>query len=344
MSKSNPLLAIINIDGNSKTPKYRQIISSIIAGIEQGKIEKGAKLPSINDLSEWHFLSRDTVEKAYNELKTKGIVSAMPGKGFYVERIDVKVTHKIFLLFNKLSTHKKAIYDNFVATLGDLASVDFYIYNNDYRSFESLITNSLDRYSYYVVMPHFNIESADAHTVLNLIPEGKLILMDKLVDQVNIKHSTVYQNYEKDVYSVLTGASEVLANYKKLVLAFPDESYHPKTICKGFVKAAGELAIDKEIIKSIRDYEIQKGDVLVIVEENDLIDAIKQVRSKQWEIGKEVGIISYNDTPIKEVLADGISVISTDFAAMGRSVAELILDNKEGQFENPFSLIRRKSF
>ncbi len=344
MSKSILFSKLIGIDSSFQTPKYRQIISAVINAIEKEGIKKGDRLPSINELSEWFYLSRDTVEKAYKELKKQGILIAIPGKGFYVDRIDVKVKYKVFLLFNKLSAHKKAIYDSFVSVLGEQASVDFYIYNNDYRSFKSLVLNSLDKYSHYIIMPHFKIKNVEAHLTLNQVPSHKLILMDTIIAGLTGNFSAVYQNYEQDIYSVLISAFKEIAMYARLVLVFPQSGYHPKTICKGFLRATGELDKQKLIIDSLVGFEIKKNDLLILVEENDLIDAIKKVRKQGWQIGKDIGLISYNETPVKEVLADGISVISTDFAAMGKKAAELILTNQPAKIENTFQLIRRKSF
>jgi DNA-binding transcriptional regulator YhcF (GntR family) len=44
-------LKIVKIDEHSITPKYLQLINSILKGIEDGKIEKDDVLPSINDFS-----------------------------------------------------------------------------------------------------------------------------------------------------------------------------------------------------------------------------------------------------------------------------------------------------
>ena len=38
-------------------------------------------------------------------------------------------------------------------------------------------------------------------------------------------------------------------------------------------------------------------------------------------IGKQVGIISYNETPLKKIILNGITTISTDFEAMGIEAA-----------------------
>ena len=59
------------------------------------------------------------------------------------------ITSPTFLLFNKLSAHKQIIYDAFAAALGEVASIDFYIYNNDLAFFKKLLLNKKDDYTYF---------------------------------------------------------------------------------------------------------------------------------------------------------------------------------------------------
>jgi len=88
---------------------------------------------------------------------------------------------------------------------------------------------------------------------------------------------------------------------------------------------------------------INEKEAYVVIEETDLVNLIKNCRSAKLKLGRDVGIISYNDTPLKEILSDGISVISTDHAKMGETAAMLILENKKEKIKNPFTLILRKS-
>ena len=60
-------------------------------------------------------------------------------------------------------------------------------------------------------------------------------------------------------------------------------------------------------------------------------------------IGEQVGIISYNETPLKKIILNGITTISTDFRKMGEMVAELVLSKELKHLEVPFHLIRRPS-
>ena len=52
-------------------------------------------------------------------------------------------------------------------------------------------------------------------------------------------------------------------------------------------------------------------------------------------------MISYNETPLKELL--GITVISTDFKAMGETAAYMVLKNKKEKVKNVFKYIERNS-
>ena len=101
------------------------------------------------------------------------------------------------------------------------------------------------------------------------------------------------------------------------------------------------------VIVPARDIEKAKRNLQgidnVVIEEMDLVNLIKKTRSQHLTIGKDVGIISYNETPLKEVLLDGITVISTDHEKMGESAARLILNNSQESIKNPFVFIRRKS-
>jgi DNA-binding LacI/PurR family transcriptional regulator len=77
--------------------------------------------------------------------------------------------------------------------------------------------------------------------------------------------------------------------------------------------------------------------------EDDLIVLLDQIRAKGLTLGKEVGLISYNETPIKRLLFEGISTISTDFVKMGEFAAELVKTNARTKLANPFAFIHRAS-
>jgi DNA-binding transcriptional regulator YhcF (GntR family) len=337
------MLQLIQIDEFSSTPKYRQLANAIIEGIQQGKINKGDLLPSINEVSFEHYMARITVEKGYNYLKQQGIIDSVRGKGFYIIVDEVPRNLRIFLLFNKLSVHKKIIYDAFVQAIGDQGSIDFYIYNNDFTLFKKIVDSRDRDYTHMVLIPHFVEGEEMAIELINSLPKEKLILLDKLLPGIQGKFGAVYEDFEHDIYQSLQQAKESLATYQQIRLVFPAQSYYPKEIVQGFVNFCRDYAFEYELVESIQDASLSKGQMYITVMEDDLLLLLERIRNESLQLGEEIGIISYNETPIKRLLFDGISTISTDFETLGRKAAELVLSNERVKWSNPFVFISRAS-
>ena len=85
----------ISLSDSSSRPKYEQIIHSIVSGIESNNIRSNERLPSINEMSEMYDIARDTVEKAYKELKKRGIIISVPGKGYYKKDSGQAVQYRV---------------------------------------------------------------------------------------------------------------------------------------------------------------------------------------------------------------------------------------------------------
>lgn len=336
------MLEHIHLNEFSKTPKYKQIINSILANIENHNLKKGDKLPSINEVSFEYYLSRDTVEKAYRILKQKGVVESVAGKGFFIADVNYKTKLKIFLLFNKLSAHKKIIYDSFVQSLGEDAFIDFFIYHNSFKIFKDYILQSIDKYSHYVIISHFLEGGQQAAEIINQIPKQKLFILDKQIEGIKGTYPAIYQNFQKDIYQTLHKATPYLKKYQKINLIFPEDSYHPKEIIKGFRDFCQENNLAYEILTQVNS-DLNTSEVYIVLQETDLVNITKLVRKQNLKIGDSVGIISYNETPLKEVLLEGITVMSTDFQKMGETAAQMIKNESKVQIENDFHLIIRNS-
>lgn len=340
---ASPFYKLIYFDEFSATPKYQQLANSIIKAIEDGKLQVDDMLPSINELSFQFEICRDTAEKGYKFLKNQGIIGSVPGKGYFIKNIDVNRTVKIFLMFNKLSPHKKIIYDSLIATLGDKAAIDFYIYNNDLALFRTLLENSKTDYHYYVILPHF-IEGGDtAHKIINTIPKDKLILLDKIIPGVNGNFSAVFENFERDIFLALEQALAHLQKYHTIKIIFPENSYYPHEIVNGFTSFCQKYAFNFKVVHDINDEPINNGEVFINLMDNDLVVLIERLIESKFIVGKDVGVISYNETPLKKIILNGITTISTDFEAMGVETARIILENTLRHVPIPFSLTLRSS-
>ena len=73
---------------NSGVPIYQQIADQFKADILAGKLAQGEYLPSIRGLAKDLRISVITTMKAYEQLEAEGLVTAVQGKGFYVNAQD----------------------------------------------------------------------------------------------------------------------------------------------------------------------------------------------------------------------------------------------------------------
>ena len=343
MSMISIFKKLIYIDEFSATPKYRQLANCIIFAIESNKLQLNDVLPSINELSFEFEIARDTAEKGYGYLKKIGIIGSIPGKGYFIKSADIERKIKIFLLFNKLSAHKKIIYDSFVKKLEDAATIDFYIYNNSFPLFKKLLLNQNDEYNYYVIIPHFMDGTEQADKVINAIPKEKLILLDKLVPGVTGNYGAIYENFEKDIYNALEEALPLLSKYHTINIILPEHNFYHIGITTGLCEFCQEYAFNYKVVHNISNEFIKKGEVYINLMEDDLVNLIEKILDQNLELGKDVGVISYNETSIKKIIMKGITTISTDFKMMGEKAAELILNKSTEHIEAKFYLTVRNS-
>ena len=221
--------------------------------------------------------------------------------------------------------------------------IDFYIYNNDFFLFKKILANKKDDYTHYVIIPYFIEGGENAHEIINTIPKEKLLLLDKMVPGVVGEHAAAYENFESDIYKALTEAVNQLSKYHTLKIIFPNHSYYPPEVLKGFKNFCQDYAFSYKVISDIIDEPINEGEVYINVMEEDLISLIEKILLLNLKVGEQVGIISYNEIPLKKIILNGITIVSTDFNQMGKIAAELILSNSKEHIEVPFKLTLRAS-
>lgn len=341
----------INIDENSRVPKYQQIVDSVIYNISIGNFKIDQKIPSINRFSEEFYISRDTVEKAYSILKDRNIISSIRGKGFYISRTKLISKVNVLFLINKLSNYKLRTYNHFINSLGANSHTDLHVYHCDETLFLNLLEKNKSAYDYFVIMPHFKTEELKHISFTNAaleslakIPKDKLIILDNIKPSLDGILGEIYQDFENDIYDALKEGLSKIKKYQKIILIYPEKSVYPypRRILHGFRKFCVEYQSDFEILDKIyEDMILKKGDLFITIEEADLVNLVKRIREDEYTMGGDIGIISYNDTPLKELL--GITVISTNFKIMGETAAEVILNKKKCKIKVPFDLIERES-
>ena len=296
-------MKIISFNSSSSKPKFQQLIEYIIASIENGTLVRGQRLPSINEVSDSSGIARMTVAKAYDELRALGLVTSHHGKGFYVSSTDTRNQLNIFVLFDALTPYKEILYDNLIANLGEGVHMNIFFHHHNLKVFENLLLNNLGQYNFYVVMPHF-IE--DVTKIIQNIPKEKLLILDIDTPKLSNDYAILYQDFEKNIYQGLLEAILLIKKYQTLTLVLSSKNFQftPIGIINGFEKFCKENKISYEIISNLEEEEhLQKDHAYLVFRENDLVRFINWSSKKNWKLGEDIGLISYDDTPIKEILS-----------------------------------------
>lgn len=331
----------IQFEDNLPIPKYRQIIDAIQQKIQAGDLKKGDKIPSLNQLCKQYGLSQDTVLMAYNELKSKGIITSQVGKGYYVQNENTDFKHKVLLVFDRLTAYKEELYESFKEALKKDGNEQIFFHHNNLKMFQTIIEGAAGEYSEYVIMP---IDHPDAVSLIDKLPSNKVFILDQGRKQYSNLYPYVCQDFERDIYRILKMNALLVDKYQRMVLVIRHLKSHYKEIAAGFRDFCKQHPIVAEVVTDIKSFEIKPGDAFVVVDDRDLEFLVHYSIEKQLALGTEMGIVSYNEAPLKGIIASGITTISTDFAQMGKSMAEMILNHQKLKTDNPFLLNKRASF
>lgn len=344
MENYNSFKDMLSINDYSRVRKHRQIINSVLNATTIGSLKLNDKLPSVNELAIDYNISRDTVVRAYTFLKENDIIDSVPGKGYYIKSITNKQKAKVFLLFNSLSPQMKKIYDAFAEALQDKVSIDFYIYQNDYEQFKKhILDNNSKEYSHYVLATNF-VDDDYIDFIKNELPVDKLILLDGCPEQFEDEVNCICQNLEADFFQALVALESYWRKYKGIKLVMPKYNNIPNEIRQSFEKFCHQYNYNFGIVEDLKNEKLEKNTVYVDFDDDEsLVNLIKKIGSIDFVLGKDIGLLSYDDNPLKELLAGGITVITRVFEKIGYQVADIILNKEKKQVLNPLKVIVRKS-
>ena len=330
----------IKIEVNN-TPKYQQIINCICRAIENGIIKKNDKIPSLNKVMKQFSLSQDTVMTAYNQLKTRGIISSAVGKGYYVSGESTYTKYKVFVLFDNLSLYKDDLFQAIEKKFKDKGEVEIYFHHNNIKLCKKLIDDANGNYTSYIIMP-INDKKLDDF-IIKTLPPKSVYLIDRGSDKLRKKYPFVGQNFKRDVKQSLKTGLKQIGKYRCIQFINSSAKSHILQIEAGVKEFAKTQNFQYKTHIDISNVEPETGDLFLVIRDHDLVILIEKAQIKGLLVGKDIGIISYNETHLKRVISCGISTISTDFELMGNTISEMIINKERKRIYNKAKLIIRNS-
>ena len=341
---------VLTIDNTSPSPVYKQLMDQVESGVNDGVFHSGELLPSMNELSAQLDISKETVKKAYFLLRNRGVINSIQGKGYYIA--DRNDTHKmkVLLLFDKFSSTKQMIYNSFYGTISGKADITIFLHNQQVELLEYYLDENLGKFDYYVVTPHFPLDAETRKRVLKAlrrIPNRMLIMLDNYMRDLPGNFGAIYQDFENDAYSGLMTGVKKLKNVRKLNVVIELSSLYHVQISKAVSRFCEDNSIPYEFYTQVTPEIVKSKEVYLILHgqfDMELIKLARAAKSQKLKPGRDFGIISYNDSPMNEIVLDGLTTISTDFVQMGRLAAEMILEGRLFKQKCDFRMIRRNSF
>lgn len=338
----------INVDHNSTVPLYRQVVLGIRSAIMKGTLKNGDSLPSLYEFASQSGISMETTKKAYNILKAENLVSGHQGKGYFIDVRSSGAPTRILMLLDKLSAYKLSVHNCLSEALASPADITINLHNQDIAIFEKMVQDSIDNYDYYIIAAHFpkTVRAAAVAKILKKIPNDRLILIDNDIPEVKGHIGRVYQDFRTDASEALRQGLNLIRKYRQVIIITSAQSLYGAIIAPGIRKMLSSEGIRCCLEKQFDPAMMTPGTLFIVLcgqLDTDHFTIMREATSRGYALGKDIGLVSYNDEPVNEFICGGLTCISSDFEQMGRTAADMINKRKMYSVHNPFRLVTRSS-
>ncbi len=318
-----------------QSSKVTQLADLISQAISMREFLEGDSLPSINELSRRYGVSRDTVFKAFSDLRERGIIDSTPRKGYFVTG---QVTN-VLLLLDQYTPFKETLYNSFAKHLPVNYKVDLLFHQYNERLFSTIVRESVGKYNKYVVM---NFDNERFSASLNKISPARLLLLDfgKFEKE---RYSYVCQDFDESFYGALQRLDDRFSSYRKFVFLFPSSLKHPQSSKDYFFRFCQDYNLSGSVEEDVENLKVEKDTAYLAIKQQDVVKVVKQGRLAGLKCGKDFGLLAYNDIPSYEVIDEGITALTIDWQQMGNEVARFVQDNAVVQKYLPTEVRLRNS-
>lgn len=319
--------------------KHEQIVQGIINAIDSKVLIVNAPLPSLATMNRQLGFAEKTIVKAYAELKSRGIIESKPRRGYYVIDNRTKQVVRVMLLMYAFGMIQKTFYNAFKIGLGENVRIDTFFHHNNLSVFKNFISDNLDKYGVFVVAP---IHHPEVVTLLQLIPSDKLLIIDRF-EYIGKNYSYVSQDFKTHTNLALEKIKGAVKNFKQIILFYRIDTDYPKGILQAFKNFIKANSITGSVEPFYMPNTLKKNTLYFTINDIDLWEILQDCQKNNFELGKDIGILSCDETPAKKIVLGGITTISTDFRLMAQKSAEYVLNRIPIKEIIPGELIRRKS-
>jgi DNA-binding transcriptional regulator YhcF (GntR family) len=317
--------------------KHDRLVQGIINAIEEKVLVRDEMLPSLNEMIRELRFSRDTVVKGYQELINRGLVGSTRGRGYYVTNGNTGQTLQVALLMYNMDTFEEQFYRSFRAELGPNVHLNVFFHHGNIDIFDTILTQIKGKYGMYVVAP---IPHARTKALLEAIPRNRFLMVDRY-EPIEGEFNHITQEFARSSYKIFAELAPVIRKFDEMIFYHSTDSLDPKEIVGAFRKFLKDSKIKGRIVPEYKPGTIEKGKVYFTLDNFAMFAMLKECRERKLKPGKDVGILSHNDEPAKELI--GITTYSADFSLMGKKAGEFVMRRETVCETMPMMLWRRNT-
>lgn len=330
---------ILNLSRYHGLSKHECLVQGIMKSIDDRDIKIGDKLPSINTMVDDVGYARKTIVRAYDELKNRGLIESKKMQGFYVISKETNLTLRVALLLFAFKSFQEDFYNTLRNELGKRYQIDVFFHHNNISIFENIIHNIKGRYGKYVVAP---IQHSSIKPLLQNLSSNKLLLVDRYLN-LGSEYSFVAQEFEKATYAKLVDLLPDLRKYNGIVFIDDQVSHSPRGIRRAYQKLLNDYDLNGQYEREFVTGSVKKNVLYFIKNDSTLWYFLKECKEKNLVLGRDLGVLSFDDNVLKQIVFGGITTLSTDFNKMAKIAADQVKCGKQIKIILPLDLFRRNS-
>ena len=317
--------------------KHDRLVQGVINAIDEKLLVTDDLLPSLNEMIRELKFSRDTVVKGYQELINRGLIGSTRGRGYYVTNGNTEQTLLVALMMYNMDTFEEQFYRNFRAGLGPNVHLNVFFHHGNIDVFDTILTQIKGKYGLYVIAP---IPHPRTKALLEAIPRNRFLMVDRY-EPIEGEFNHVTQEFAKSSYRIFMELAPVIREFDEMIFYHSPDSLDPKEIVGAFKKFLKDAKIKGRILPEFKPGTIEKGKVYFTLDNFAVFAMLKECKAKKLKVGRDLGILSHNDEPAKELI--GITTYSADFSLMGRIAGEFVMNREVVRETMPMVLFRRNT-
>jgi DNA-binding transcriptional regulator YhcF (GntR family) len=335
----NVFECIQELDDMPSYTKNDQLVEGIINAINDKSLVPGDILPSVNTMIKELGFARETIVRGYKVLIARGIIESRNRLGYFVLNSNTDLSLKVALIMYAIDTFQEQFYRSFRKQLGESIHLDVFFHHGNIDMLETILNMIKGKYGMYVVAP---IPHPRTKQLLAQIPINKFLMVDRY-EELDSDFSHVTQEFEKSSYKTFSELVDAIRKFDEIIFFHLPGSLIPIEIVRAFRKFLKDFSVAGRMMPAYVPGSLKKGVAYFSIDNSDIWGILKDCKKRNFVLGKDIGLLTHNDEPVKEIIFDGLTTYSASFTLMGEKAGRAVASRTAIKETIPTVLIRRNS-